>query len=476
MTLPLNTVVNADIIVTPTPLAQPGFGILAFASHDADGVIPDAERIRMYANMSGVEADFTVGTEVNKAASAYFAQSPTPVGFAVVGIYGTATPAVLLGGAPALLATLQAITSLVLTVESTDDGGLPISTVYDGADFSGASSLSDIAGILNLIGGVDLTVTTDGTTFDIDTVAVGLLVTITEPSAGDADALGLSTIAGATVTTGTDEETPAYALSQANLINSAFYGVAIDKVFRDSDDAVAVGTWASAQTKVFFNCSNDEGSIVQGNTSCIFFTMKSFNRVLPVYSSFTDEYPECSIAGRAFTVEFEGTNTTITLMFKQMPTISIEQLTTAQYNALRDKNGNAFISVAGNPMFAEGSMNDGTWFDVIHGTDWLTSFIEQTVFASLYSIPKVPYTDQGTAILEAALALALQQAVVNGMAAPGISPTGEFLELGYIITAIPVADVSPAIRGTRRYNGLGFEILGSGAIHGANIVGTFVAA
>ena len=147
------------------------------------------------------------------------------------------------------------------------------------------------------------------------------------------------------------------------------YGIALDKVYRDSEDAEDVAAWAQANKKVFFNTTNDANTLLATNDantllatndantllatgSCIASNLKakSMSRTMSIYSSHSTEYPCCSIAGRAFTVNFEGTNTTITLMYKKMPGITVEALGPSQYNNLIAKNCNANINIADNYM------------------------------------------------------------------------------------------------------------------------------
>ncbi|EOV4147137.1 DUF3383 family protein, partial [Yersinia enterocolitica] len=66
-------------------------------------------------------------------------------------------------------------------------------------------------------------------------------------------------------------------------------------------------------------------------------------RTLVQYSS-ASPYAAASIFGRAFTVNFNGNNTTITLKFKQQPGITAESLEQSQANALKAKNCNVFVN------------------------------------------------------------------------------------------------------------------------------------
>ena len=197
-------------------------------------------------------------------------------------------------------------------------------------------------------------------------------------------------------------------------------------------------------------------------------------RTMTHFSSHPDEYPSSAVAGRAFIVNFEGVNTTITLFLKRLPTITVEPLTPNQNEILKSKNVNALIDIGGNNVYSDSRMANGTWFDIVHGTDWLTARIEYDVFARLYSTPtKIPYTDSGISMIMQAAEQGLRQAVTNGLVAPGNDQEGNYLPLGYVMNYIPVSQVAPSDKQARIYRGLSFKAVGAGALHGVEIDGTF---
>ena len=119
-------------------------------------------------------------------------------------------------------------------------------------------------------------------------------------------------------------------------------------------------------------------------------------------------------------------------------------------------------------------MGDGTWFDAVHGVDWLQNRIETGIFNRLYTTTtKIPYTDTGVTIILAEIEQALIQGRTNGLIAPGNNTAGEYLPLGYKIVYIPTAQVSQADKSNRVYKGITFEAVGAGAMHQVVVSGTF---
>jgi hypothetical protein len=472
MAIPLSTIVNVGITVSPTPLALAGFGQLLFVSPDANAVILESEVVRVYSSIEGVAGDFPSG-EVNAAATAYYAQAPKPLTFMVGGVYGLEAAATLSGGAHDGLVDIQAITTGAFSI---DVNGSPVSV--SGMDFSGTADFDDVAAILETnITGTTVTYDNGGAAFIITTVATGEAIATLDYATGtDASAFGLSMAENGVLVQGTSIDTPAEALTRIDEVNNTGYGIVLDKVYRDTVEAEAVADWTQARTKVYFNTSNDALSLDIQDTTCIIARLKAkaLSRSLSQYSSSPDQYPGASIAGRAFTVNFEGTNTTLTLKFKLQPTITVEDLTPTQLAGLEDKNGNAFMNVGGVSMYSDSRMADGAWFDTIHGTDWLQNRIQVDVFNLLYTSPtKIPYTDEGVNRVVGAVRGGLDQAVRNGLVAPGVTTEGDTLVLGYEVIAVPVGEVSPSDKGNRLYRGISFRAVGAGALHNIVISGTF---
>ena len=167
MAIPLDTIVDVNVAIAPTPLALAGFGQLLFISPEANTVL-GAEHVRTYVNMEGVAADFPTG-EVNKAATAYYAQTPKPSKFMVGGVIGSDTPATILGGTHDTLANIQAITDGTIVVEVNG-----VETTASSLDFSGAASLDDVAPILEAsLSGTTVTYNVGDSRFEVATIAVG---------------------------------------------------------------------------------------------------------------------------------------------------------------------------------------------------------------------------------------------------------------------------------------------------------------
>lgn len=489
MGIPTSTVVDVSIAIGAPFPARAGFGTLNIVTNETD-VIGIAERIRSYSDIDGVSADWSASSEVLKAATAYFGQQPKPTSLKVSVRYDDAQSAQLRGGAVTDLTLFTSITNGSFTI-SIDGGEEDITAL----DFSSATTLALVASAIETklqavgTGGYSLaTCAHDGTRFYINSGTTGATSTISfltpvSPASGtDISSLLEMQQGEGTKTDGIDAETITASLNAIQEKDEDWYGLLFTKEVRDdavinTEDAVeAAAAWCEARVKAFFNTSNDLDVLDSVTTSDIASVLKSrdYRRTMTTFSSFPNEYPSASICGRAFTVNFSQPNSTLTLKFKQMPGITVESLSSNQKNVLDSKRANALISIGGRNMYAESFMANGSFFDELHGLDWLTNAIQTNVYGYLLTrTTKVPYTNKGVAALEQQVIKALDEAVLNGLIAPGETIDGVFLAKGYETVTIPVEDINQSDKEARFYPGLSFTIIGAGAIHKVQINGTF---
>ena len=179
-----------------------------------------------------------------------------------------------------------------------------------------------------------------------------------------------------------------------------------------------------------------------------------------------------SFFGRAATVNFQGSKTTITLKFKQEPGVVAETLTEAYAATLAAKNINVFVNYDNaTAILQQGVNSDGSFFDEWHGLDWLENDLQTAVYNALYTFPKIPQTDEGMTTIQTIMEARLRQAVVNGLVAPGQwnaagfghLKTGDTLPTGYYVYAPPVASQAQANREARESVVFQIAVIGAGA-------------
>ncbi|MEL0553472.1 DUF3383 family protein [Raoultella lignicola] len=262
-----------------------------------------------------------------------------------------------------------------------------------------------------------------------------------------------------------------------------WYGLAI----ADSADlveadviSVAAAIEASSLSRILAVTTDDVNVLVTGNTANIGYKLKAagYGRTFWQYSS-SSKYAAISAFGRAFTVNFTGSNTTITLKFKTEPGITYETLTIAQASAIDAINGNVYVYYANDTaIIQQGVMANGDFFDERHGLDWLQNYVQTNLYNLLYtSTTKIPQTDAGVTRLMTNVEASLDQAVNNGLVAPGVwnggpigqIESGDTLTKGYYVYAGAVANQAQYDREARKSPVIQAAIKLAGAIHYADV-------
>lgn len=251
--------------------------------------------------------------------------------------------------------------------------------------------------------------------------------------------------------------TMAEALDAIRAIDDDWYClILVSRVDQDILDAAA---YIESKEKIFAACTNDS-AIESSSASDILSILKSdnYSRTFFLFSNSQATYPEAGWAGLCLPYD-PGSET---WKFKTIQGSAVDNLTATQSNQIKGKNGNTYESYAGVSITGEGTMADGEFIDVIRFADWLKSRMQERIFARLVNNQKIPYTDNGAAIIENEIRAQLQAGVRIG----GITE-------GSIVVSVPkVADQNPNDRAVRYMPGFTFTAVLAGAIHKTQIKGT----
>lgn len=490
MAIEITEFANLSISVSPTGVSSGNFGILGFLTNE-EGVIGSAERARAYQGLPHVGEDWSASSEVYKAATAFYAATPTPTDFVVLMCFETDQAATLTGGGHVDFDELVSITAGNFVI-TTDTG---TATIED-LDFSSVLKSEGLAGIADVLEtainaqAIDsVTVTHTGYGFQIKSATTGDISTVSFAdgatgigSDNAAEKLGLEQHQ-AKISEGFKAETPVEALAVSHSLGIDFTGLVNHAKYRDKSglaegtNTLDIAMWAEGAGKIFCNTSNNLAVLNPIITTDILSQCKAatLRNTLGTFSKTRTQYPSAAVFGRAASVNFSALNTTITLNLKQIPTVTAEDLTPGEFKTLRSKFGSAVIRVGKTAnAYSDSRMASGSWFDTTHGLMWLENRGEVDMFNFLYQqATKPPFTQSGINSAVSTLERSLQAAVRNGLAAPGFLPDGRFLPEGFVIHAVELQDVPTSDKGKRLYAGLSFEMVGAGALHEVLVTGTF---
>ena len=279
-------------------------------------------------------------------------------------------------------------------------------------------------------------------------------------------------------------ETPetAQAVVAECLQSLKWYGLVIASDLTDIEaDAVAALIEAADPVRVFGYTTQQEETLsaVSITDTAYLLKNKNYRRTFTIFSS-DNPYAAASLFGRAFSVNFLGTNTTITLKFKQLPGIAAEDLKIGEASALKAKNCNVFAGYNNDTaILQEGVMCDGSFFDEIHGLDWLQNYLETALWNLYYtSTTKIPQTPAGVNRQCTVLERACGQGLTNGLLGEGqwngdsfgALETGDYLSKGFYVFANSLNDQAQSEREARKAPVFQIAAKLAGATHFADVV------
>ena len=486
--LSVSRLVSVQTIFSPKAAGRRGFGTLLILGDSA--VIPLNEKIRIYTGLDAVAQDFGVTAPEYYAASLYFSQSPRPAQLMIGRWFASALHAQLIGGE--LSAAEQAISSWT----AIDDGALNLTIdgnaiQLTGLDFSEVTNLNGVANVVQ----TKLTAALAGASIEW----TGERFIITGATAGDTGTIEFATDTAASslatmmkltgqaadsVHDGVDAETPAESAARFANESAGWYGLTFAAAATISDaEHLAVAAFIEGSSKARrYGITIQNAAVLDPASETDLGSMLKkarYRRTSWIYSSH-NPYAVCSMFARAFAVNFSGNRTTITLMYKQMPGVVYEELTETQAQALAAKNGNVYVLYDNDTAILQYGVNaDGTYFDELHGADWLADAIQVALYNLLYqSQSKIPQTDEGVAMLVNAAQRVLDEAVNNGFVAPGIwnadgfgtLKRGDRLDSGYYVYIGSVDDQDQSEREQRKAPPMQIAIKLAGAIHTADVI------
>ena len=427
---------------------------------------------------AGVKATGTITLTTNPVPTDTVVIGGTTITFVATAPVGSQ---VLIGATPAataanLQAFLAATTDVALLLASYSTLGNVITVTYGAVGVLGNAYTLVKTGTNIAVSGATLS----------GGVAASTISYGTAPVTGT-DISGLLRITSGVASVPADGVTAESLATAINLLagmSNAWYGLYVASSVAPNTAAIleaAAAIEGQASERIYGITTQDAATTLSTSTTDLASQLKAlgYKRTFVQYSS-TNAYAAASIFGRAFTTNFLGSNTTLTIKFKQEPGVVAENLTESQAAVLRTKNCNVFVAYNNSTnIVQEGTMVNGYFFDEIHGTDWLQNNVQTAVYNLLYtSTTKIPQTDSGINIILSTITQRLDQAVANGLVAPGVwnaagfgaIAQGDYLSKGYYVYAPPVATQSAADRAARKAPVIQAAIKLAGAVHFVNII------
>lgn len=188
-----------------------------------------------------------------------------------------------------------------------------------------------------------------------------------------------------------------------------------------------------------------------------------------------------SYAGRALSVNFDGSNTTSTMHLKDLVGVTADpSMTQTLLTKCQTAGVDVYVNIQGvSKVFCSGA---NTFFDSVYNLCWLVGAMEVAGFNYLaQSSTKIPQTEAGMTGLKSAYRQVLQQSVVNQYCAPGswtsadtFGNLSDFIanvaQVGYYIYSAPIALQSAANRANRVAPLIQIALKEAGSIHSSDVI------
>lgn len=248
------------------------------------------------------------------------------------------------------------------------------------------------------------------------------------------------------------------ALTAIAAVDDDWYGLNVETV--TEADILAIAAYVQPRVKLFGALSRDAavkaataGNVLEDLVNGTFF------RSPLLYNEDTASHAFAAWMGRQLPQLPGSTN----WAYKSLAGVQVDDLSTTEQNNITNNRGSIYIPVAGINQTQFGRTNDGDWIDVIRGADFIQARMQERVLFQLANTEKIPYTNDGIALVENEMRSVLQQARdVNGIITD------------FTITAPDVADISPVDKGNRFLPNMNFQATLAGAINTTQIRGTLV--
>lgn len=272
-----------------------------------------------------------------------------------------------------------------------------------------------------------------------------------------------------TQTVKTVDETIAETMTAITGYDNGWYGWALAD--RTTENIIAAANWTETVRKLFGTSIAEAGAYNPESitdTGYLLYNGNYYRTHWWYHKDANTDFPETAVMARCFAIEPGGE----TWANKKLAAVTADGLTEGQYQAITNKNGNTFERFRNVAITQNGKVAAGEWIDVIRFRDWLQEEITVNVFNALINRDKIPYTDEGIAVIEAQIRQALQLGVRRGGIAPDEYDENGNTNLGYTVEVPLAASISANQKASRVLNDVKFTARLAGAIHVVKITGS----
>lgn len=388
-------------------------------------------------------------------------------------------------------ATAASFASAAITVSNfaaVSNGSLKITEngnviELSGLDFSQVATINDVAAVFqNALPQVSISVSEGKIVFGSKKLGASSSIVLAAGTGGTSlDATGLLGVESGTAVAGVDGtgETLGEAITRT-YSEVSYTGVMCAKYMDDSEISAAAAV-VSAKDLILVNAWYSVSDI---KGACLSIKNASNSKVRCLVYTMGFEAAKLMMAayvGRAFCVNFSGTNVSQTMNLKTLAGIEPDMgISQTDYNDAEDAGVDLYISYEGDPAVKSNGANE--YFDVVYENLALKFNAQMALYNALKaSGTKLPQTESGVTVLKNALGNVFQQFVRNGVISAGEWNSAQTFgdpetfranirNQGWYVYSVPVAQQSQADREARIAPYIQGACKRAGAIHEADVL------
>jgi hypothetical protein len=483
--LPITNIISVSIQETPTGLGVPNVNNVMCLTTDTP---TNREIFGDYFSLSQVQDNYGTSSVTSQIAEAFFSQNPNPLSGG--GMLSIAPLVSAVSATPADFTTINISANLANFI-AVNNGNLKVTVDGNvnnlgGLNFTGCTTFAQVAAVIQA-SIIDVIVEALGDTqlkFTSNKVGTSSSVVLATYAGGGTDLIGASYLneSAGTTTAGDNSSGETLITAIARLLPQTFFACVITNL--DIEDAVIELTAAAVQAQdMLFLHHISSSEDIGGIATTIQQETDKKTRLLPYLTGgqAAANLYKAAYAGRAFSQDFTGSNTSATMHMKQLATIEPDANMSQTFLLACETAGcDPYVSIQGYPMVFSTGGND--YFDNQYSDLALKFALEVAGFNYLAGTnTKVPQTEQGMNGLKSAYIAVLNQFVNNGELAPGawnssqtFGDPGLFInniaQNGYYVYSAPVALQSSSARNARQAPLVQIACKRAGAIQSSNVI------
>jgi hypothetical protein len=467
MELSIDNVVNISVAQAQAGAGQYNTSNLAIFTAEPFAVSFGTDDYKLYLSPSDVATDFGTDSKTYKQALGIFSQQPN-----------------ILAGRGYL-----AVIPMIVEVQHLAFSGTAASGTFKlnfGGDITAAINWNDTAAQIQTkvrtLTGLEQAVVTGSIAAGLDISFDGYygsaaLLTVSDDNLATSAPVAITI----TVTETTDGETLGEAIARSEDIVQ-YFGIVASHMIGESDGLAAAAV-VQTLNKILFLVSATEADVEEDGYLDL-LRQGSLYKTRGLYYGGTDLEAlvmQASYAGRALSVNFSGSNTTITMHLKDLSgVIPDPSMTQTLLQKCEDAGVDVYVSLQGvSKVFCSGA---NQFFDQVYNLLWFVGALQIAGFNYLaQSSTKIPQTEAGMDGLKGAYRAVCEQGIVNQYGAPGSwnSPTtfgvlSDFLaniaQRGYYIYSLPISQQLQADREDRIAPLVSIAFKEAGAIHSSSVI------